>query len=55
MVHVTSGFRRDVPKICALLGYYAALGGSSLPRFRDNLSMQEEGLLEFLDSKRWDR
>jgi hypothetical protein len=26
-------------KICALLGYYAALSGSSVPTFRDNLSV----------------
>jgi hypothetical protein len=25
-------------EICALLGYYAAYGGNSLPTFRDNLS-----------------
>ena len=26
-------------EICALLGYYAALSGSSIPTFRDNLSV----------------
>jgi hypothetical protein len=26
-------------EICALLGYYAALSGSSVPTFRDNLSV----------------
>jgi len=26
-------------EICALLGYYAAYGGNSLPTFRDNLSV----------------
>jgi hypothetical protein len=38
-VCVVSGFRRDVDEICALLGYYAALSGGSVPRFRDNLSV----------------
>jgi hypothetical protein len=32
-----SDFRHYVDEICALLGYYAALSGSSLPTFRDNL------------------
>jgi hypothetical protein len=36
---VISGFRRDVHEICALLGYYIALSGSSVPTFRDNLSV----------------
>jgi hypothetical protein len=34
-----SGFRRKVDEICALVGYYAAYGGNSLPTFRDNLSI----------------
>jgi hypothetical protein len=34
-----SGFRRDIDEICALVGYYAALSGSSVPTFRDNLSV----------------
>jgi hypothetical protein len=33
-----SGFRRDVEN-CALLGYYAASRGNSLPTFRDNVSV----------------
>jgi hypothetical protein len=36
---VISGFRRNVDDICALLGYYAILSGSSVPTFRDNLSI----------------
>jgi len=36
---VISGFRRKVGEICALLRYYAALTGNSLPTFRDNLSI----------------
>jgi hypothetical protein len=36
---VISGFRRDVDEICALLGHYSALSGSSVPPFRDNLSV----------------
>ena len=27
------------PEICALLGYYVAYSGNSLPTFRDNLSV----------------
>jgi hypothetical protein len=34
---VISGFRRKVAEICALLRYYAALTGNSLPTFRENL------------------
>jgi hypothetical protein len=34
-VCVISVFRRDVYEICALLGYYAAFSGSSVPTFRD--------------------
>ena len=33
-----SGLRRDVDEICALLEYYAAYSGNSLPTFRVNLS-----------------
>jgi hypothetical protein len=39
---VTSGFRSDVGEIYALLGYYAAYGGNSLPTFRDNLSVPSQ-------------
>jgi hypothetical protein len=41
-----SGFRRDVLDIGALLGYYAAWSGKSLPKFRDNLSAQPSRLLK---------
>jgi hypothetical protein len=34
-----SGFRRDADEICAPLGFYAALNGSFVPTFRDNLSV----------------
>jgi len=34
---VISGFHHNVDKICALLGYYAAYSGNSLPTFQDNL------------------
>jgi len=37
-IFIISGFRREVDEICALLGYYAAHGGNSLPTFQDNLS-----------------
>jgi hypothetical protein len=36
---VISGFRREVDEICPLLGYYAALRASSVPTFRDYLSV----------------
>ena len=31
--------RREVDESCALMGYYAASSGNSLPTFRDNLSV----------------
>jgi hypothetical protein len=34
-----SGFHREVDYNCALLGYYAASSGNSLPTFRGNLSV----------------
>jgi hypothetical protein len=36
---VISGFRCDVDKICHLLGYYEALGCSSVPTFRENVTV----------------
>jgi hypothetical protein len=36
---VILGFRSDVDEKCALLGYYVASSGNSLPTFRDNLSI----------------
>jgi hypothetical protein len=33
------GFRHYLDEICALLGYYTACSGDSLPTFRDNLSV----------------
>jgi hypothetical protein len=49
---VISGFRRDVKKICVLLGFYATYIGSSTPTFRDNLSNPSlrPSLLGLLDS-----
>jgi hypothetical protein len=41
---VISGFRRDVDEIYALLGYYAALSGSSVPTFRGNQSVPSSGV-----------
>jgi hypothetical protein len=38
-LRVMSGFRRDVDEIGALLGYYAASSGNTLPTFQDNLSV----------------
>ena len=37
--YAISGFRRDVNEIYALLGYYAAHTGNSVPTFRDNISI----------------
>ena len=37
MICVSSGFRLDTEDICAILGYYAAYSGNSVPTFRDNL------------------
>jgi len=36
---VLPGFRRGVDQNCALLGYYAASNGNSLPTFRDTLPL----------------
>jgi len=33
------GIRREVDETCARWGYYAEYNGSSLPAFRDNLSV----------------
>jgi len=38
---VISGFFRDADENCALLGYYAASSGNSLPMFRDLLTLKE--------------
>jgi hypothetical protein len=37
---------RDVNKICALLGYYAAYSGNYIPTFRDKLSLPSSRFLE---------
>jgi hypothetical protein len=59
---VISGFRRDVDEICALLGCYAALSGSSVPTFRNNLSISSSRVwkskmdyLALLEPWRWDQ
>jgi len=41
---VISGFRREVDANRALLGYYVASSGNSLPTFRDNLSVPSSGV-----------
>jgi hypothetical protein len=43
-LYVISHFRRDVDEICALLGYYAALSGSSIPTFPENLTVPPSGV-----------
>jgi hypothetical protein len=45
-----SGFRREVDKKCALLGYYAANSGNFLPTFRDSLSVPSS-CVNILDSQ----
>jgi len=54
-----SGFRCEVNDNCALLGYYAACSGNSLPTFRDNLSvpnsMVKNPRRRILDPWRWDQ
>jgi len=56
---VISGFRREVHKICAVVGYYAAYSGNSLPTFRDNLSVPSSRVnklkIWIFYSWRWDR
>jgi hypothetical protein len=43
-LRVVPGFRREVlDENCALLGYYAASSGKSLPMFQDNLSAPSSG------------
>jgi len=34
-----SSFRREAHENCALLGYYVASSGNSLPTFRNNVSV----------------
>jgi hypothetical protein len=44
-----SGYHREIDENCALLGFYAASSGLSLPTFRDNLLVLSSGLfLELL-------
>jgi len=38
-------FRREVDENCALLGYYAASSGNTLPRNRDNVSVPKLGTM----------
>jgi hypothetical protein len=40
---VTSGLRREVCENFAIMCYYAASNGNSLPTFRDNLSVPSSG------------
>ena len=42
-VFAISGLRREVDETCALLGYYAAYSGNSLPTFRANISVIFKG------------
>jgi hypothetical protein len=54
VIRMISGFRLDVNLICAILGFYAAYNASSLPTFRDNLSIpssrvKQSSLVALLD------
>ena len=42
-LYVISGFRREIAENCALLDYYAASSGNSLPTFQCNLSVPPSG------------
>jgi len=53
-LYVVSGFRSDVDKNLALLGYYAAHGGNFLPTVRDNISAPSSSV-KILTRKKWDR
>ena len=46
---VTSGIRSEVDENCAVLGYYAASSGNSLPTFRDNQSVPTSRLKKTLE------
>ena len=48
----TSDFRSAVNKICVLQGCYAAQNGSSLPTFRDNLSVPSSSMLRQIPKDR---
>jgi hypothetical protein len=43
-----SAFRRDVDEMFTLLGYYAALSGSSEPTFRDSEFIPPSRVMDFL-------
>jgi len=47
---LTSGLRREVGENFAIMGYYAASSGNSLPTFRANLSVPSSGFKN-MDSK----
>jgi hypothetical protein len=40
------GLHREVDEICALLRYYAAYSGNSLPKFRDKLSAPSSSIMK---------
>jgi hypothetical protein len=50
-----SSFRYKVDEIHALLGYYTAYSGNSLPTVWDNISEQKGLLIKFLDPLRQNR
>ena len=45
--NVISGFRREVDQNCVLQGCYSASSGTSLPAFRDNLSVPSLGVVAY--------
>jgi hypothetical protein len=44
---VISGIHHEAEEICALLGYYGAYSGNSLPMFRDNLLVPSSKVNKF--------
>jgi hypothetical protein len=40
---LTSAFSREVTDNCAIIGYYAANGGHSLPALQDNVAVPSSG------------
>jgi len=51
----TSGFYCSINEVCALLGFYTAESGSSLPTFQDNLSVPPSSIkhARVFDPWRW--
>jgi hypothetical protein len=55
ILFVISGLSREVDETCALLGYYAASSGNSLPMFRTTYRSYLQGTIIFTLENRTDR